>query len=113
MRMVAGISGSWLVGVVEGHLWLLGFLWIFLGFFIWFLGFRNFLKIFRRIWRTLKNFAKLSRGWKEGMVWLQEVLENENGPSDFFVWIFLKIFSRFWIFVGFIWKLSDVGRCLQ
>lgn len=72
----------------EGHLWLLDFRGYFLNIF---LVFRNFLKIFGGSWRSLKNFAMLSGGWKEGMVWLQKVLENENGLSGFFCLDFLGI----------------------
>jgi len=62
----------------------------------------------------------LSGGWKEGMVWLQDFLENENGLSGFFVWIswnFLKYFedSGFLLDVlgfggGFAVKLGSPGR---
>ena len=50
----------------------------------------------------------LSGGWKEGMVWLQKVLENENGLSGFFVfvWNFLKIFG----YSGFLLDIClDLG----
>jgi hypothetical protein len=87
--------------VEEGHLWLLGFLWIFLGFF---LVVRIFLKIFGGSWRSLKNFAMLSGGWKEGMVWLKKLLENENGLSGFFCLDFLEFLKNIWIF----WILLDV-----
>jgi len=110
----ASLDGLGVGGVVEVIFGFLGFLWIFLGFF------RNFLKIIGGSWRSLKNFAMLSGGWKEGMVWLQKVLENENGLSGFFVWIswnFLKIFGEFWIFVwilggleGFCSKIRFAGR---
>ena len=76
----------------------LGFLWIFLGFF------RNFLKIIGGSWRSLKNFAMLSGGWKEGMAWLQKLLENENGLSGFFCLDFLKIFG----YSGFCWMFLDL-----
>jgi len=74
MRRVAGISG-WSICLVGG------------GSSLDFLGFLEFseyfLENFGELLRILKNFAMLSGGWKEGMVWLQDFLKNENGPSDF------------------------------
>jgi hypothetical protein len=68
----------------------------------------EFSEYFLRIWRTLKNFAKLSGGWKEGMVWLQDFLENENGPSGLFVCLdFLENILRILDFVGIIWTFCS------
>lgn len=95
----------------------------FVDFLDFFLVVRNFLKIFGGSWRSLKNFAMLSGGWKEGMVWLQDFLENENGPSGFFCLDFLDILENIledsgflldfvrilWIWKGFAVKLGSPG----